>query len=75
MIVQHYFCDADGKEFDPKEGIGTIAVMIPKINEKLQSQKLTFEGNFCGKCSELIMQFIGTLKNELQPRPTDMGVK
>ena len=62
MITQHYFCDADGKEFSPKEGIATIAVMIPKMNEKVEGKKLAFEGNFCGKCSELIMQFIQSLK-------------
>jgi hypothetical protein len=61
-----FYCDADGKEFNPEEGISTIAVMIPKVNEKLESQKLTFEGNFCARCSELIMQFIATLKNELK---------
>ena len=66
MITTHYFCDVDGKEFFPKEGIATIAVMIPKMNEKLQAQKLAFEGNFCGKCSELIMQFVQSLKEELK---------
>ena len=65
-IKQTYFCDADGKEFPLKEGIATIAVMLPKMNEKLEAQKLTFEGNFCGKCSELIMQFIHSLKEELK---------
>ena len=65
-IKQTYFCDADGKKFDPSEGIATIGVMLPKINEKLETQKLTFEGNFCGKCSELIMQFIYSLKEELK---------
>ena len=65
MIKQHYFCDADGKEFNPEEGISTIAAMIPKMNVKLEKQRLTFEGNYCGSCSELILNFIATLKNEL----------
>ena len=70
MIKQTYFCDADGKEFDPKEGLSSLLAVIPKMNDKLEKQQLTFNGNYCGSCSELILNFIATLKNELKTAST-----
>ena len=70
MIKQHYFCDADGKEFNPAEGISTIAAIIPKMNAKLEKQRFTLEGNYCSQCSEMILNFIAHLKNELKATST-----
>lgn len=66
MITQHYFCDTCLKEFNPKEGISNILAGLSKMNEKSEKQKLTFEGNYCSQCTELILQFILTLKNEFK---------
>ena len=75
MIKQHYFCDADGKEFDPIEGFASLLAVIPKMHDKLEKQNLTFNGNFCGLCSEFLMSFISTLKNELKTASTSPVVE
>ena len=60
-----YFCDADGKEFNPQEGLCTMMAMLPKVNEKMEKTVLRHEGNYCAGCTELIFNFVATLKNEL----------
>ena len=75
MIKNTYFCDADGKEFNPEEGLASLLAVIPKTNDKLEKQQLTFNGNFCGEHSELLMGFISTLKNEHESRQSDNGVE
>ena len=75
MIKNLYFCDADGKEFNPEEGLASLLAVIPKMNDKLEKQNLTFNGNFCGVCSELLMSFISTLKNELKTASTSPVVE
>lgn len=71
MIKQTYFCDADGKEFDPKEGISNMATMLPRMNEKLEEMLFNHAGNYCGSCAEMILQFIATLKDEHKSRSTN----
>ena len=61
-IVQ-YICDTCGSECLPQEGMGTFMGAIAKMNEKLEKQKLGFNGHYCAKCVELILQFIYELKN------------
>ena len=64
MIENHYFCDTCLKEFNPQEGIFTIAGMIPKMNDRLEKMNYTFNGNYCGPCSEIIVSLIGKLKED-----------
>lgn len=60
-----YFCDSCKKEFTPQDGIGEIKGFIPKMNEKLEKQNYNFVGNYCPACSELLLNFISTLTDEL----------
>ena len=64
MIVNKYFCDSCEKEFNPQEGIFTVAGMIPKMNDQLQKMNYTFNGNYCGPCSEIILSLLGKLKED-----------
>lgn len=66
MIKQTFFCDSCIKEFNPKEGITNLQSVLVKMNEKLEKQVLTAEGNYCAGCSELLLNFIATLKKELK---------
>mgnify|MGYP001602205870 CR=1 FL=1 len=64
MIKNTYFCDTCEKEFNPQEGILTMASVIPKINDKLEKMNYTFNGNYCGRCSEIILSLLGKLKED-----------
>mgnify|MGYP001558508581 CR=1 FL=1 len=58
-----YFCDTCKKECLTNEGLSTFAGFVIKMNEKLESQQLGFKGEYCGQCSETILEFIKKLKD------------
>jgi len=59
----YYFCDNCEKECFPQEGLGTFVGFIVKIDEKLEKKQIGFEGHYCYKCAEKIMEFTKELKN------------
>lgn len=57
-----YYCDVDGKECVPQEGLGTLAGFIVKMNTDLKPEQVGFEGHYCHECCESILGFITELK-------------
>ena len=63
MRKEYYFCDVCKQECLPKDGIATFVGFIVKINDKLEQQRVGFEGHYCKLCSEHILDFITTLNH------------
>ena len=59
-----YFCDICAKECLVQEGLGTLAGFIIKMNQELKSDRIAFEGHYCGECVEKVLQFISEKKDE-----------
>ena len=62
--VIKYFCDICGAECLPREGMGTFMGAIAKMNDKLERQQLGFNGHYCSKDTEMLLEFIAHLKQE-----------
>ena len=62
MQQVRYFCDSCSVECFVKDGLGTFAGFIVKINDKLEPQRLGFEGHYCNICAEEILKFISQAK-------------
>lgn len=57
-----FFCDICGKEFLPKE-FSFLTGQILKIDEKLNNHHVTFEGHYCGDCTNILLLKIEEIKN------------
>lgn len=58
-----YFCDICQIECTPQKGLATFAGFLMKLNEKLEMEKVGFEGHYCPEDTEKILLFISEIKN------------
>lgn len=58
-----YFCNSCDKECLPQDGLATFAGFLVRVNERLESKPVGFEGHYCKECADKILQFINDLKN------------
>ena len=59
-----FYCDICQKEFLPVE-FSFVNGQIEKLNEKLEAQRVSFEGHYCGECTKKILAFIESLGKKL----------
>lgn len=57
-----FFCDICDIEFPPKEYAFLTGQLI-KIDKDFKQQVIPFEGHYCGKCTNLLLEEITKLKN------------
>ena len=69
MQITRYFCDICEKECLVKDGLGTFAGFTVKMNEKLEAQRIGFEGHYCNECLEKMLEFTNSLKEKNAKHP------
>ena len=57
------FCDICAVEFPPKEYC-FINGQVTKMNAQYQPEPFAFVGHYCGECTEVILEYIGSLKQK-----------
>ena len=67
-----YFCDSCGAECFVKDGLGTFAGFLVKISDKLEPQRVGFEGHYCSVCTEKILKFFSQ-ENAQDSDPPGVG--
>ena len=60
------FCDICEKEFQLKDGGGSLGGGMIKMNEKLERVPYEFGQDFCGGCCEVILSFLYKFKGDVQ---------
>ena len=61
-------CDVCGKEGKPGEGGSTFAGVLVRFTAELQKQGYKFAEDYCVECSEVILKFIGELKEDVKEK-------
>ena len=56
------------KECQPKGGASQFVGVIARYNAKLEKQAYQFSQDYCSECSEVILNFIGEFKKDIQAK-------
>lgn len=62
----YYFCNCCDKECLPKDGLGTFAGFIIRLDNELKPRQMAFEGHYCSECIEKILNFIASIKTDAE---------
>ena len=75
------FCDICEKEFQLKDGGGSLGGGMIKMNEKLERVPYEFGQDFCGGCCEFILSFLYKFKEDVKlsntlgvAKPANQGI-
>lgn len=63
MKTVTFHCDICGKEFPPQE-YSFFNGQIIKMDDKLKSHMIPFEGHYCGEDTHKLLEQIAKMKNE-----------
>ncbi len=65
MQITTYTCDICEKEFNTQEGVSCFVGALPKVDSELTKHIQQVKGDYCGKCTEVLMGLVGEIKKDI----------